>query len=874
MQNPLFVHGRGAGLCFRLVVAALALFGAACVEEAGADDVPGAGAGGGGEAGVPWASGMSRHAATAADGAAALYFTNPGVARGDEEDPVADDAIVALIEGATTSVDLCLYEFDRHTLVEAAVAAAGRGVRVRFAGDGDELGDDGYQALIAAGVELVLRPANDRIMHNKFVVVDGRWVVTGSMNFSENGVMLNNNNVVTVESEALAARYTAEFEQMYAGGLFGRSKAPIAGETSFEVGGREIEAFFSPEDGVDQRVRDVLLEADHSVLFMVFSFTDTDIAGDLIALHQAGLEVAGVFDESQARGRYSVDELMAQAGVPVLIDGNLNAIGFAGGKLHHKVLIVDAGTDSDPTVITGSFNWSRSATDYNDENVLILHGADFVAPFLEEFCRVYEVGTVHPELVAELADPCANLLTPVRINELMANPDGTDTNEEWVELVNTGSAAISLAGWRLGDALDGERHVFGELTLSPGGSVVVYSGPNAGEPDRLVATSGALSLNNNTDIVTLRDAAGVVIDQVEYASPGNGVSFNRSPDGAADGPFVTHEVLTPGVSASPGLRADGSDWAPPPGPRVMINELMANPVGTDRNNEFVEITNAGTVPATLSGWTLSDASGLRHTFAEDTVLSPGHALVLFDGGTHERVPNVVIATSGSLSLNNPGDTVTLRDAAGEVVDEVVYPEAREGVSFNRSPDATPGAELVLHDALGEGAAAESPGLRADGSLWETDLLPVLLINEVMPNPEGTDDGNEFVEIVNIGPTPVDLDRWRLGDAVSAERHIFATRVLGIGEAVVVYDGGEHPGVPGAVLATAGTLSLNNTSEIVELRDPSGAIVDAVHYAAVTEGVSLNRAVDGQGGSELVDHDTLEGAVGPSSPGLRAGGTDW
>jgi phosphatidylserine/phosphatidylglycerophosphate/cardiolipin synthase-like enzyme len=149
---------------------------------------------------------MSRHAATAADGAAALYFTNPGVARGDEEDPVADDAIVALIEGATTSVDLCLYEFDRHTLVEAAVAAAGRGVRVRFAGDGDELGDDGYQALIAAGVELVLRPANDRIMHNKFVVVDGRWVVTGSMNFSENGVMLNNNNVVTVESEALAAR--------------------------------------------------------------------------------------------------------------------------------------------------------------------------------------------------------------------------------------------------------------------------------------------------------------------------------------------------------------------------------------------------------------------------------------------------------------------------------------------------------------------------------------------------------------------------------------------------------------------------------------------------------------------------------------------
>lgn len=821
---------------------------------------------------VPWVS-EARYPARAAEGLAEIHFTRPGVMPDMGEDPEIDDTIVAAIDAAEFSVDLALYEFGRPNIIEAALRAHQRGVMVRFVGDGDELHDAGYEALEMAGVELILRKPLDRIMHNKFAVIDARWVFTGSMNYSENGIMRNNNHTIRFDSADLATIYAAEFQQMHDEVLFGRKKEALGIGQSTTVGSTDVEIYFSPQDNPIGPLRRVMATADVRVFFMVFSYTHPDLAADMIALHQAGVEVVGVFDESQARGRYSVDEQLAAAGIPVYLDGNENASGFAGGKLHHKTMLIDVATDSEPTVISGSFNWSNAATDYNDENLVVLPGADFATPFLEEFCKVLEVATLHPAYVGEAVDPCATLLVSVRINEALANPEGTDTHREFVEIVNGGASPFDLEGWTLGDIQKADRHRFTDTVLAPGASIVVWDGPDPDNPEappRRVASSGALGLTNSAETLILRDAEGVIVDQVKWTNAPSGISFNRSPDGSAESAFVAHDSLS-ALPATPGRRVDGSLW--PGEPLLVINEVYANPAGSDLGQEYIELVNQGTGVISLRGWTIEDLQQVRHTF-DALLLQPGEVAVIFDRGDHGQIDGAINSSTGALALNNDGDTITVRDAAGEVVTRVIYGRVDDGIALNRQTDGDPATPLVNHDTVA--MTPLSPGRRADGTFWvEPPPLLKLVINEILPDPVGADADAEYVEIVNVGEAEVNLAGYALGDAVSGDRHVFGGgETIAVGEAVVIYDGGEHPEVPGARIASSGSLSLNNTGDAVRLFRPDGSLMDEIVYDTSAEGVALNRAIDGDGFTSMVPHDGIAGAAGPTSPGLKIDGTPW
>ncbi|HEX8539266.1 MAG TPA: lamin tail domain-containing protein, partial [Cystobacter sp.] len=157
---------------------------------------------------------------------------------------------------------------------------------------------------------------------------------------------------------------------------------------------------------------------------------------------------------------------------------------------------------------------------------------------------------------------------------------------------------------------------------------------------------------------------------------------------------------------------------PPP---VILNEILANEPGTSTSKEFVELVNTGSTPADLSGWVLMDATAVRHVFAANTVLGAGKALVVFAGssGIPSGTPNAVAASTGSLNLNNGGDTVTLRTSTATdavTVDAYTYSAtqaSKDGVSINRDPDATSTGSFVFHTALSPLGA--SPGTRVDGS---------------------------------------------------------------------------------------------------------------------------------------------------------------
>lgn len=171
-----------------------------------------------------------------------------------------------------------------------------------------------------------------------------------------------------------------------------------------------------------------------------------------------------------------------------------------------------------------------------------------------------------------------------------------------------------------------------------------------------------------------------------------------------------------------------------------------------------------------------------------------------------------------------------------LVDQVTYQLARSGAAFNRDPDGVESGAFVLHAELAAGGEPRSPGLRADGSAWvRFDWAGWVGINEVLPDPEGADNDQEFVEIVNASTFTTDLEGWTLADGREV-RHVFAA---------------------GRRLAPG---------------DADGEVVDVVSWASSRSGVSLNRSPDGDPDSPFVPHDTAAGATGSSSPGTRADGS--
>jgi len=154
--------------------------------------------------------------------------------------------------------------------------------------------------------------------------------------------------------------------------------------------------------------------------------------------------------------------------------------------------------------------------------------------------------------------------------------------------------------------------------------------------------------------------------------------------------------------------------------QVILNEILANEAGSNTAGEFVELVNVGGAAADISGWTISDATSTRHTFPAGTTLGAGKAIVVFASASAipAGLTNAVGSSTGSLSLANGGDTVTLRNGSAAIVDQIAYSSSlsgTDGVSMNRNPDATAGAPRVLHTAIS--ASQSSPGKRASGSAF-------------------------------------------------------------------------------------------------------------------------------------------------------------
>jgi hypothetical protein len=176
---------------------------------------------------------------------------------------------------------------------------------------------------------------------------------------------------------------------------------------------------------------------------------------------------------------------------------------------------------------------------------------------------------------------------------------------------------------------------------------------------------------------------------------------------------------------------------------LIINEIQADPDATngDANgdgtvstteDEFIEIYNSGTVAIDLSDYVIADAFSDRHTFPSGTVLAANSFITVFGGGTPTGIDFIVqTASTGGLSLNNGGDTVTIKDNNGVSLIIETYGAAGNNQSIARNPDFT--GAFVDHTTITSNPVLFSPGAKNDGTTLSTKGFTTTNFS-IYPNP--------------------------------------------------------------------------------------------------------------------------------------------
>lgn len=124
--------------------------------------------------------------------------------------------IIQLVEGAEKSVRIMAFSFTHDGLAQALLARAKAGVDCAaiFEKRGSETKSSELKALLAAGIP-ARQDGNPSTFHHKVIVVDGRWTMTGSLNFSANADETNNEDSLVIDSPEIASLYLAEFDRRW-----------------------------------------------------------------------------------------------------------------------------------------------------------------------------------------------------------------------------------------------------------------------------------------------------------------------------------------------------------------------------------------------------------------------------------------------------------------------------------------------------------------------------------------------------------------------------------------------------------------------------------------------------------------------------------
>jgi len=471
----------------------------------------------------------------------------------------------------------------------------------------------------------------------------------------------------------------------------------------------------------------------------------------------------------------------------------------------------------------------------------------------------------------------------VYINEILPNPDGDDAENEWIEIYNAGDVAVNLLGWKLDDSklFDDKEFVFMEegmqtnflpgeyrVLTRPQTNIILnndidfvylfnadgieidsheFESPSSGrsigrKSDFVeewqifpVPTPWEANIHNNTPPVPVidiqKDTAYMklnVTGENSFDLEGDTLNFlwefeegvfDERPNPliyeyVAEGEKIVHLTVTDefGEMAEANIvftavsRPSGGGSASVPSisyPHYsLINEFIPNPDGTDTENEWLELYNNTSRDIDLSGWYLDDDEGASSPYKipNDTILREGLYMVFY-------------APDLKLSFKNSEDVVRLLDPNKKVSDKVRYSEVFENWSFSKNNDGN----FMWTPLFSPGLSNEFPDPPKSYNKG------AIIFDSVLPNPEGTDKGNERIILKNLFDEEIDLIDWSLGDLKSTKN--LPSIIVKPGEDVDLYSEDFR-------------LTLNNSDEKLFLYDPVGNLIDEIAWKRSASGAWL------------------------------------
>jgi regulation of enolase protein 1 (concanavalin A-like superfamily) len=274
-------------------------------------------------------------------------------------------------------------------------------------------------------------------------------------------------------------------------------------------------------------------------------------------------------------------------------------------------------------------------------------------------------------------------LNEVQPNNLTGSKDRMGDRDPWVELYNSGAAAISLSGYYLSDDYAAvAKWAFPAATINPGQFLVVWLDGEPGESNasELHANFRAASPSGSVVLTKVAGAETTVIDYLNYTLINADRSYGAFPDGT---PTKRQKFYyaTPGAANNngyPPLLVTINEW-------MASNGSVADPADGDFDDWF-ELHNAGASVVDLSGYTLTDtlATPAMWTIPEGTTIpAGGYLLVWADSEPGQNGPGALHA---NFKLSGSGEAIGLYAPNATLVDSVTFGAQVSDVSEGRWPD--------------------------------------------------------------------------------------------------------------------------------------------------------------------------------------------
>ena len=139
----------------------------------------------------------------------------------------------------------------------------------------------------------------------------------------------------------------------------------------------KTEVYFSPSDNPQKTIIKNINQAEAFINIAMYIFTDREIALPLVKAHERGVKIRVYLDKEQVEYKYSQSRFLVQKGIKTRISTN-NYI------MHHKFAIID-----NRLLLTGSYNWTFSANNRNDENLMVIDDPEIIEIFQNQFINLW-----------------------------------------------------------------------------------------------------------------------------------------------------------------------------------------------------------------------------------------------------------------------------------------------------------------------------------------------------------------------------------------------------------------------------------------------------------------------------------------------------